>query len=110
MEPDRSNRRREPRFQIAAGSTVEVSKNGQLAHATTVDLSGCGVRLRFEEPIQLALGDHVLCEFKIPQDAGELLPYWGVGDVVRVEDHCVAIDFSGAGWSSLESEDGSAPR
>ena len=104
MEPDRTNGRIEVRFLIEAGATVEVCKSKQTFRATTANMSGSGVLLRFEEPVQLAVGDHVNCEFKILHDADESLPYWCVGNVARVEGCLVAVEFKGVGFSPLKSE------
>src|ERR1035437_6445018 len=108
MEPDQSQKRREPRFPIEAGATVEVSNSGQIARATTVDISGCGVLLHFEEPVQLAVGDQVICEFEVLHDADKPLPYWGVGNVIRVEGCRAAIELKAGGLSPLETGTGGA--
>ena len=55
MEPDHSGNRRELRFLIEAGAGVEVCKTGQTLRATTANMSGGGVLLDFEEPVQLAV-------------------------------------------------------
>ena len=39
----------------------------------------------FEEPVQLAVGDRVICEFMVLHDADKPLPYWGVENVARTE-------------------------
>ena len=110
MEPEWADRRREPRYPIQAGAAVEVNSNGngygRSIRATTVDMSGCGVLLQFEEPAQLAVGDRVICEFQLPQEAGKPLPYWGVGSIVRVECLRVAVDIEGGGWSLPDSKSG----
>ncbi|MGB8012508.1 MAG: PilZ domain-containing protein [Terriglobales bacterium] len=109
MEPDPTRgRRRELRFMIEAGATVEVVKCGQTFRATTVNMSGCGVLLHFEKPAVLVVGDEVVCEFKIEDDVEETLPYWGVGTVVRIADLDVAIDIKGGGFSRLDSATGVA--
>jgi len=113
MEPDPSwKRRSELRFLIEAGATVEVVKSGQTVRATTVNMSGGGVLLHFEETSQLAVGDEVICEFKVENkvenDDAKPLPYWGVGSVVRVEDCRVAIMLQAGGFSPLDPETGVA--
>ena len=111
MEPDYSHERKELRFLIEAGATVKVCKNGQTLRATTVNMSACGVLLHFEEPVPLAVGDQVICEFRVPHEADKPLPYWGVGNVVRAEECRVAIELKGGGFSPSESEtDGVTPR
>jgi hypothetical protein len=108
MEPDHSGKRRELRFLIEAGARVEVCKSGQTLRATTANMSGGGVLLDFEEPVQLAVGDRVICEFMVLHDADKPLPYWGVGNVARVENCRVAIELKGGGFSPLKSETGGA--
>jgi hypothetical protein len=95
---------REPRFPIEAATSVETCKNNQTSSATTMNMSGSGVLLHFEGPIQLAVGDHVSCEFKISHDADKSLPYWGVGSVVRIQGDLVAIEFKGVGFTQLKPE------
>lgn len=106
MEPDHPQKRKEPRFLIEAGATVEVGKNGRTIRATTVNMSPSGVLLNFEEPAQLAVGDHVICEFKVAHEPDSPLPYWGVGNVVRVGNSSVAILLKAGGYSPLKSETG----
>ena len=102
MQPDQSERRREPRFPIEAGAVVEVHKNGHTARATTVDMGGFGALLQFQEPFPLAVGDRVMCEFELSHDADRPLPYWGMGHVVRVEGRRVAVDFQAGGFVPVE--------
>jgi hypothetical protein len=110
MEPDHSDKRREPRFPIETGATVEVQKRGEIVNATTVNISGCGVLLQFEIPTYLAVGDPVVCEFAVTHEPDRPLPCWGVGDVVRVDGCQVAVDFKAGGLAPLESEtDGVQP-
>ena len=104
MEPDGSDRRREDRFPIKAGAAVAVNNNGRTVSATTLDISGCGVLLQFEEPVQLAVGDKVVCDFDVSYEADKPLPYWGVGYVVRVDGCRAAIDLNAGGLSPLPSE------
>jgi hypothetical protein len=109
MEPEGlegSERRREPRFPVVAGGTVEVSKNNHKARATTVDISGCGVLLDFDAPLPLAVGDQVVCEFQVNHAADQPLPYWAVGNVVRVADCRAAIDLTAGGLSPMAAHDG----
>jgi hypothetical protein len=104
MEPSRSDRRREPRFPIVAEASVEVHNNGRLAKATTLDISGCGVLLEFNEPPQLVAGDQVACEFNVSYEAeaANTLPYWGMGEVVRVRGSRVAVELTVGGFSPAD--------
>jgi hypothetical protein len=108
MEPTSTENRREPRFQIEAGATVELHNKGQIVSATTVNMSGCGVLLQFAEPVHLSVGDDVMCDFKLSKGSGDPLPRWGVGTVVRVDGERVAIDFRGGGWTPA-NDDASPP-
>ena len=106
MQPDGIDQRREPRFPIQTGASVEVQKRGAVISATTVNISGCGVLLQFEIPTQLAVGDPVICEFAVTRQTDTPLPCWGVGDVVRVDGCQVAVDFKAGGLAPLEPEAG----
>jgi len=99
---------RELRVLIEAGATVDVNKNNQTFRATTVNMSGSGVLLCFESPVELAVGDQVVGEFRLADEADDSLPYWAVGSVVRVESCRAAIIFKGGGYSRLDSETGVA--
>jgi hypothetical protein len=105
METMHIEHRREPRFQIAAGTTVEMHSKGQIVSATTVNMSGCGVLLELSEAPPLALGDEVMCEFKLPQEADASLPLWGLGTVVRLDDRRIAVDLRGGIWTQASSSE-----
>jgi hypothetical protein len=85
-----------------------VDGNGQVMRATTVNMCGEGVLLHFEEQPQLEAGDRVTCDFKVSHGADKPLPYWGVGQVIRVGDGDAAIEFRTGVLSRAESE-GDAP-
>jgi hypothetical protein len=95
--------RREPRYPIEVGAEVEVKNNGGIARATTVNGSGCGVLLKFDEVADLAAGEKVMCDFNIMDDSKASLPCWAVGNVVRVDGRLVAINFKAGGFYSLKS-------
>jgi hypothetical protein len=103
MERDFVDKRREPRFPIKTGATVEVQKRGEIVSATTVNISGCGVLLQFEIPTHLKVGDPVVCEFDVTH-TDKPVPCWGVGDVVRVDGCQVAVDFKAGGLAPLECD------
>ena len=104
MQPEPVEHRRELRFLIEEGATVLVNKDGRLARATTVNMSGFGVLLQFEEEFPLEVGDWVNCEFMVLHDTDKALPYWAVGDVVRIEGHRAAVDFKAGGYTPLVSK------
>ena len=104
MEPSLTENRREPRFQIEVGATIELHNKGHIVKATTVNMSGCGVLLQLEIPQDLAVGDDALCDFKLSKEVGSNpLPRWGLGTVVRVDGLRVAIDFKGGGWTTANA-------
>ena len=104
MKPTYPEKRRHLRFQVTAGTKVELSKNGKTVRATTIDMSASGVLLHFEEPVQLSVGDRVTCDFNVTNEVEKPLPYWGVGNVVRVLDREAAIELKSGRWSRVESE------
>lgn len=108
MQPGYSDLRREVRFVIEAGATVKVLKSGQIVHAKTVNMSGGGVLLHFDEPVPLRVGDPVDCEFRVAPEHGSPLPYWGMGNIVRLEGCCVAIVLKAGGFCPLTSEQAGA--
>ncbi len=108
METDHEYVQRELRFLIEAGASVEVTKNGRKMRASTVNMSGSGVLLNFQEQVDLAVGDQVMGEFRIAGRGDDSLPYWALGNIVRIEECRVAIMFKGGGFSPLDSESGMA--
>jgi hypothetical protein len=99
-----SEKRRHMRFLVAAGTKVELNKNGKTVRATTVNMSVSGVLLHFVEQVQLSVGDRVTCDFNVTNEVEKPLPYWGVGNVVRVLDCEAAIELKSGRWSRVESE------
>jgi hypothetical protein len=105
MDPNRPDKRREPRLAVRVGAAVRVRGRGRLFSATSINLSGCGALLRFEEPLDLAVGDSVTCELEVSSDDRAELPCWVDGTVVRVAGADIAIDFRAGCWNF----DGSVP-
>lgn len=103
MDCDGPERRKEPRYVIHAGAAVEVCHDGWTSKATTVDISGSGVLMEFAEPVSLAVGCEVFCQFSVSYANEQVLPYWGVGTVVRVDDRQAAVEFSAAGLTPLNN-------
>jgi hypothetical protein len=104
MDTSPTENRREARFQIQAGATVELHNKGQVVKATTVNMSGCGVLLQFAGPLDLVVGDEVICDFKLSKGVDDPLPRWGLGTVVRVDSALVAVDFRGGGWTATNGD------
>jgi hypothetical protein len=104
MQPIFDDRRREPRFSIQAGAVVGLRRDGQVVNAITINMSGCGVLLQFPAPVDLTVGDTVVCDFHLPDETGRLLPCWAEGIVIRLDGNRVAIDFRSAGWADPSPE------
>jgi PilZ domain len=92
---DVSEKRKAARFDLQVGAGVAFKKNGRTFRATTVNASGSGVLLEFEDSPELGAGDSVYCDFG-PVD-GHMLPSWVTGNVVRVEGRKVALEFTSSG-------------
>jgi hypothetical protein len=92
---DTREKRKEARFDLQVGAGVAFKKNGRTFRATTVNASGGGVLLKFEDLPELRIGDSVYCDFG-PVDR-HLLPSWVTGNVVRVEGRNVALEFTSTG-------------
>ena len=101
MEDDSSNKRSEVRQPMQADTSVEALNSGQIARATTIDLSPSGALLNFSEGFSLVPGDHVTCDFVVTHDEVSALPYWGIGEVIRVDGTRVAIRLGSAGLSPI---------
>jgi hypothetical protein len=93
MEASYPTRRREIRFPAKPGTIVEVNRDGVPDRATTRDISFSGILLEFDHPITLAIGDWVTLDFARDASSAVPLPYWGVGQVVRIEGNDVAFNF-----------------
>jgi hypothetical protein len=110
MQATRDEKRREPRFAIQAGTLVGVRRGDKTVKAVTINMSGCGVLLQLSEPVELVVGDTVVCDFDLPNEAGALLPYWAEGSVVRLDENRIAIDFHCGGWTQPKAaSSGEAP-
>jgi hypothetical protein len=92
---DTREKRKEARFDLQVGAGVAFKKNGRTFRATTVNASGAGVLLKFEDSPELRIGDSVYCDFG--PDDGHMLPSWVTGNVVRVEERNVALEFTSTG-------------
>ena len=102
--------RKESRFAIEIGAAVEVNDSGRAVRATTINVSGNGVLLEFEESVQFLVGDRVFCDFNIAQQTQNPLPCWGWGKVVRVEGRCIAVEFKAGCYEGLVAEGNSVSR
>ncbi len=107
MEYRGAEKRKEPRYPIAAEATIRPIDGGEGAPARTVNLSGAGVLLRFERPLGLRVGQQVICEVTLPDAPGKPLPSWGLGTVVRVDDSCAAIELQAGSFDPAPAPDDS---
>jgi len=99
--------RKEPRFPIEIGAAVEVNNNGRGIRATTINVSGSGVLLEFEEfkeIVQFVVGDRVFCDFNIAEQTQNPLPCWGWGKVIRVEGRYIAVEFKARCYHAVLAE------
>ena len=92
-KPNKPHHRREERYPVDTEAIVE-RDNGEQIHASTVNVSGCGVLLETVEGSALTVGEHVQCGIKLYE--GKPPQSWGHGKVIRVENSRVAIEFKGA--------------
>jgi hypothetical protein len=95
---------REERLPIEAKATVEHGAPRHSFHAKSVNMSSGGVLLHFDEPVELAVGDQVTCDFVVEHEPNRPLPYWGLGRVVRVDaaDSC-AVELHATGLAPIGS-------
>ena len=100
---DSSCKRKEARFSISAETIISVSRNGEILQASSTNMSGGGVLLHFAESApRLAVGDDLICEYTMPEDAPVSLPRWTIGKVVRVDQNSAALHFAGGVFSPPE--------
>ena len=103
MVNSEKDRRFEDRFPVETQVTVEVTGTNEVLDGTSINASGGGLLLRFEEAVKLAVGDEVMCDIKV-NGAHKPLPHWGLGHVVRIEGNFVGIELSAACLHTLEPD------
>lgn len=86
-----TEKRREPRFQIEANARIKISVGDRSATGHTVNVSGSGALVELSAPLELNVGDRLVCEFDVPADPDKPLSNWGTGRVLRVEGSRIAI-------------------
>jgi hypothetical protein len=69
------NERKEPPFLIEIGTAVEVNNSGRAIRATSINVRGCGVLLKFQELDPFLVGDPVFCDFNIADQTQNPLPH-----------------------------------
>ena len=89
-----SDRRREVRHPIQTNSVLQPQSHHVSLPATTVNVSGAGALLQLSDPALIRPGDEVTCQLDIPANADAILPCWGIGNVVRVENGRAAVELS----------------
>jgi hypothetical protein len=102
--------KREDRIAIEADATVEFGETGQSSAAKSINMTSAGVLLRFDEPVELAAGDRVTCDFLFEHGPDLPLPYWGLGRIVRVDAAgSVAVELHATGLSQHDPHSVVAP-
>ena len=91
----KKEKRAEVRLPIAVGTKVTLRDWPLPNPAMTVNLNSTGALLRFDEPIDLHLGDVILCDFdETETDVRNGAPaHWARGEVVRIAGSDVALQF-----------------
>jgi hypothetical protein len=97
MSSDPTDKRTEFRSLIKIGMTIQIRASGKSAQATTINMTSAGALLRLDEPLKIAVGDKVTCDFSIARGEEALLPYWGIGSVTRVDGAIVAVHLTATG-------------
>ncbi len=115
MDKDQSgiDRRRSTRYPIETDAIVQAEKMGEPRTAKTVNVSTGGVLLRPNTKWNLAVGDEVSCDIDLHDDPEKALPFWGVGNVVRVDQDSTAIELKAAAFDragDAEASDKSDPQ
>lgn len=100
MEDRPVERRREQRFSIENRALVH-RKNGETLQAMAIDISGTGVRLKFEQPNSVDLDEQVTLEIELPTSPDQPFAAWGAGRVAHVEGNIAGIQLSAGHFDSL---------
>jgi len=79
-----TDRRKEIRYPVEARVLVR-KKSGEIVHATAVDISSSGMRLRLMEPPQLAIGEEITVEVELPDYPDRSFSSWGVGRIAYID-------------------------
>ena len=88
------DRRKEIRYPLEAQVIVR-THNGTAIHATAVDISSSGMRLRFSEPSPLRQGEEITVEVALPDYPDKSFSAWGVGRIAYVDDRGAGIQLLG---------------
>ncbi len=93
-------RRKERRFPIQTNASIRVSKGTESANGTTVNVSAGGAQVYLDTPLQLNLGDQVVCQIDLPDDLEEPLSSWAIAHVVRIDGNLIAIQMEGGEFAA----------
>ena len=99
------DRRKEVRYPVQAQVIVR-TKDGAAVHATALDISSSGMRLRFAGLCPLARGEEITVEVELPEWPDKSFSAWGVGRIAYVDGNGAGIQllggqFEGAGPGEL---------
>ena len=97
MPHNEKERRKEIRHSVRTPATIQVVRDGTALAGTTENVSSSGFLLVLDEHADLKLGEEVVCEVRIPNDAGAIDAAWGKGKLVRMDDSRVAAFRLGPG-------------
>jgi hypothetical protein len=92
-------RRKEPRYYVGAPVVLRHARGEETYSAVTLNVSASGILLKLSGDQPFQIGDDVLCEVSLPGTPEQPLLSWGVGRVIRVDDHQAAIELEGGTFS-----------
>ncbi len=102
MEYSGPDRRRETRYPITAEVVIEREATRQTISAKSRDISGGGILLLLDKSLGLKVGEKLVCEVRLPRESSQMLPEWGIGTVVRVDNEGAAVEFRAASFPEPE--------
>ncbi len=100
MKTKFDERRKERRFPIQTNASIRVSKGTESASGTTINVSAGGAQVYLKTPLNLNVGDQVICQLDLPVDIEEPLSSWAIAHVVRIEGNQIAIQMEGGEFAT----------
>lgn len=93
-------RRKEERFPIEAKVAVR-KRDGETIHATAVDISSSGMRVRLAERGPFAVDEEVTVEVQLQEDPDRPFSSWGAGRIAYLHEGEVGIQLFGGKFDSV---------